>query len=83
MDILSPFPSSTSGNKYFLVIVDCFTKWIEAFFLKNARAFMIAEMFVNQVISRHRARLELHTDQEKNFESRLFQELSWIFEIKN
>jgi len=35
MDILGPFPSSVSGNKYLLVIVDCFTKWVEAFPLKN------------------------------------------------
>jgi len=27
MDILGPFPSSVSGNRYLLVIVDCFTKW--------------------------------------------------------
>jgi len=62
--------------------MDCFIKWVEAFLLKNVRAFAIAEVFVNQVISRHGARLELHTDQGKNFESRLFHKLSWMFEIK-
>jgi len=78
MDILGPFPSSVSGNRYFLVIVDCFTKWAEYFLLKNARASTIAEVFVNQVVSRHGVPLELHTDQGKNFKSRLFQELSWM-----
>jgi len=75
MDILGPFSSSVSENRYLLVIVDCFTKWVEAFLLKNARASMIAEVFVNRVVSRHGIPLELHTDQGKNFESRLFLEL--------
>jgi len=47
MDILSPFPSSVTENKYLLVIVDWFTKWVEAFPLRNARASTIAEVFVN------------------------------------
>lgn len=28
MDIFGPFPASAAGNKYLLVIVDCFTKWL-------------------------------------------------------
>jgi len=82
MDILGSFTSSESRNRYFLVIVNCFTKWVEVFPLKNARASTIVEMFVNQVVSRHGVLLELHTDQGKNFESRLFQELSWMLGIK-
>ena len=31
MDILGPLPRSHSGNKYILVIADCFTKWTEAY----------------------------------------------------
>jgi len=82
IDILGPFPSSVTGNKYLLVIVDCFTKWMETFPLKNARASTIAEVFVNQIVFRHGVPLEIHTDQGKNFESRLFQELSWMLRIK-
>jgi len=69
MDILGPFLSSVTGNKYLLVIVDCFIKWVEAFLLKNARVSTIAEVFVNQVVSRHKVPLKIHTDQRKNFES--------------
>ncbi|XP_020297845.1 uncharacterized protein LOC109862260 [Pseudomyrmex gracilis] len=82
MDILCPFPASSSGNRYLLVVVDCFTKWVEAFSLKNVRASTFAEVFVSQVVSRFGVPLELHTDQGKNFESRLFQELSWLLGIK-
>jgi len=84
MDILGPFPSSVSGNKYLLVIIDCFTKWVEAFPFKNARASTIAKVFVNQIVFRHGegGPHKLHTHQGKNFESRLFLELSWMLRIK-
>lgn len=82
MDILGPFPISFAGNKYLLVICDCFSKWVEAFPLKNFKAKTIAEVFVNQVISRFGVPLELHTDQGRNFDSRLFQELSCLLRIK-
>jgi len=45
MDILHPLSIILSRNKYLLVVVDCFTKWMEAFPLKNIRAKTIAESF--------------------------------------
>jgi len=52
MDILGPLPTTSAGNRYLLVI-DCFTKWVEAFPLKNIKANTIADVFVKQVISRY------------------------------
>jgi len=46
MDILGPFPISTLGNKYLLVVTDCFTKWVEAFPIKNFRANTVARVLV-------------------------------------
>jgi len=82
MDILGPLPMSISGNRYLLVIMDCFSKWVEAFLLKNIRAKTVAEVFVNQVISRHGVPLKIHTDQGRNFESKLFAELMEILGIR-
>jgi len=75
MDILGPLPISSSGNRYLLIIVDCFTKWVKAFPLRIPRAKTVVKVFVNQVISRHGVPLVLHTDQGRNFESKIFQEL--------
>jgi len=47
MDILHPLSIILSRNKYLLVVVDCFIKWMEAFPLKNIRAKIIAEIFLN------------------------------------
>lgn len=67
MDILGSFPTTSVGNKYLLMIVDCFTKWVESIPLKNIRTKSIIEVFVSQVISRHGISLEVHTNQGKKF----------------
>ena len=82
MDILGPLPKTSSGNRYLLVIVDCFTKWVEAFPLKNSRARTIAEVFVDQVVSRHGVPVEIHTDQGRNFELKLFAELMILLGVR-
>lgn len=48
--------------------------------LKNSRA--STEAFVSQIISRHGLPMEIHTDQGRNFESRLFTHLMSILGIK-
>lgn len=82
MDILGPLPISSSGKRYLLVIVDCFTKWVEAFPLRNIRASTIAEVFVKEVISRHGVPVQVHTDQGRNFESKLFREVMDLLGIR-
>ena len=41
-DIMGPLPTSSRGNKYILVITDFFSKWVEAFPLKNTTATTLA-----------------------------------------
>ncbi|KMQ82607.1 integrase core domain protein, partial [Lasius niger] len=82
MDILGPLPLTASGNKYLLVIVDCFTKWVEAFPVKNIRAKTVAEIFISQFVSRHGVPMEIQTNQGKNFESQLFSKLMRLLGIR-
>ena len=82
VDILGPLPTSSSGNKYLLVVVDCFSKWPEAVPLKNKRASTVARSLVDQVFSRHGIPLELHTDQGRNFECHLFKEMTLLLGIR-
>jgi len=81
IDILGPFSISSSGNKYLLVI-SLFQKWVEAFPIKNFKTKIIAKIFVNQVVSRFGVPQELHTDQDRNFDSQLFLELLHLLRIK-
>lgn len=41
-DIMGPFPRSTKGFKYLLVLVDIYTKWVELFPLRSATGAIIA-----------------------------------------
>lgn len=75
VDIAGPFPETHKGNKYVLVAMDYFSKWPEVFAIPNQEASTVAEVLVNNVFSRFGIPLELHTDQGRNFESRLFQKM--------
>jgi len=55
---------------------------VEAFPVRNIRAKTIAEVFVKEIISRHGVPSEIYTDQRRNFESKLFLELTELLGIK-
>jgi len=75
LDILGPFPVSAKGNKYILVIMDQFTKWVEAFAVPNQEAETVSKTFVEEFILRYGVPIEVHTDQGKNFDSLLFKRI--------
>ncbi|KAJ8962270.1 hypothetical protein NQ318_018249 [Aromia moschata] len=82
VDILGPLPVTDRGNKYLMVVMDYFSKWPEAVPLPNQEAETVAEAFIENVIARHGVPLELHSDQGRNFESELWQEVTKIMGIK-
>ncbi|MCI74292.1 gypsy retrotransposon integrase-like protein, partial [Trifolium medium] len=41
MDLLGPFPTAAGQNRYLIVVVDYFTKWIEAEPLASITAFNV------------------------------------------
>ena len=79
---LGPFPSSSNGSKYSLVIGDYFSKFIEAYAIPDQEAVTVARTFVNEYVSRYGVPRIVHTDQGKNFESKLFREMCGILGIE-
>ncbi len=61
------FPATLKGNKVFVVIIDHFTKWSEAFAVPNQEARKIARMLVTEIISRYSIPKELLNDKVSNF----------------
>ena len=80
-DILGPFPILESGNKYILVVMDQFTKFVEVYAIPDQTAERVAEKIVFEFISRYGVPLEMHSDQGRNFESVLFQEVCRLLEV--
>ncbi|CAK1590660.1 unnamed protein product [Parnassius mnemosyne] len=74
IDVAGPFPETESGNKYFMVVMDYFTKWPEVFAISNQEASTVADKLVHEVFCRFGVPLEIHSDQGRNFESQIFQE---------
>ena len=81
-DILGPLPKTSNGNRYILVIADYFTKWTEAFAIPDQTAETVAKCLVNEVISRYGVPAYIHSDQGRQFESHLYQEVCTLLDIK-
>jgi transposase InsO family protein len=74
IDVAGPFPRSHQGNRYLLIAMICFTKWSEAYAIPNQEALSVAEMLVTNFCHFGVPR-ELHSDQDRNFKSRLIHEV--------
>ena len=81
MYILGPLPVSKKGNKYLLMIVDQFTKWLECFPIENQTAEVVSKVLVDNVFSRLGCPIELHTDQGKNMDGNLVRQLCGLLQI--
>ena len=81
MDMLGPFPPSEQENKYILVMVDQFTKWLEIHALPDITAVQTAKCGVDQFFSRFATPLQIHTDQGGNFDDNAMKALCHLYRI--
>jgi len=81
VDILGELPRTENGNRYVLVVADYFSKWTESFPMPNMEASTVAKIMVEEVISRFGVPAKIHSDQGRQFESRLFQEMCQLLGI--
>ena len=82
VDVMGPLPETDSGNKYLLIAMDYFSKWPEAYPLPDQEAYSVAEVLVRELVSRFGVPLSIHSDQGRNFESTLFQEMCKLLGIE-
>lgn len=81
IDILGPLPATKQGNKYILVIIDQFTRWLECCPLHSQNAETLAKALMDNTLSRFGCPLELHWDQGKNVDGHLIRQLCNLLEI--
>lgn len=75
IDLMGPLPETPRGNKYNVVFTDQFTKWVEILATPDHQAKTLAPVLVQQVFLHLGLPQILHSDQGREFESKLFAEL--------
>lgn len=83
IDILGPLPQTTTGNRYVLVFIDHFSKYVEAAALVETTAVTIARQFISRVFCRHGAPECITTDRGRNFLSEVLKSVNECLGVKH
>ena len=81
IDLMGPLRTSENGNKYIMVMTDAFTKWVELAAIENKTAETIGKYFFERWICRFSAPLCIITDQGKEFNNKILQEICHLWKI--
>ena len=81
IDLLGPMPRTWRGNQGILVLLDHFTRWQDAIPLVDATAPTVATAFDERIVCYFGLPEQLHSDLEKQFQSRLMAELCSLWRV--
>jgi len=76
VDAMGPFTVSESGNRFVLVFVDYFSRYVEACATPDITATTVAEKFMELIICRHGAPRLLQSDRGTDFLAKIFKEVT-------
>ena len=74
MDLIGPFPTSSKGNKYILMMIDHHSGWGEAFPIPDKSNKSVWTAFANEFIPRHSVPYVIITDNGMEFMARPFRQ---------
>ena len=83
IDIIGPLPITQNGNRYVVLAVDFFMKYVEARPLTQANAQAIAEFIHEDIICQHGVPREMTSDRGTEFVNQLLTELEKKYKIKH
>jgi cleavage and polyadenylation specificity factor subunit 1 len=69
LDIVGPLPTSVSGERFVLTMIDRTTRWLEAVPLSSIEAATCAEAFISSWVARFGVPAQLTSDQGRQFTS--------------
>ena len=75
MNLLDISVTTAKGNRYVLVMVDCFSRLTEACPLPDNTALSVADAFFQHIVCRFGMPSVIHSDQGREFENKVIQEL--------
>ena len=83
LDFVGPLPPSRPQKFQYLLTLKCtFTKWLEAFPIKQANAETVVRILTEEVFPRFGRCERLHSDTGTQFTSGMFQELGKVLNIQ-
>jgi hypothetical protein len=82
VDLMGPLPETEDGCKYVMVAMDCFTRWVEVYAIRNQEATTVAKKLVDEMFCRFSPPEQLHSDQGRQFESDLVKEICELLQIR-
>ena len=83
IDYIGPLPPAKGGYRYILVVVDTFSKWIEAFPIKADTAMATARVLWEQIYCRWGLPLSLESDRGTHFTGKIHSDLAKLLGIKH
>ena len=54
LDLITSLPETDEGEKYLIVAIDCYSKWVECGALTNRKSRTIAQWFYTNVLARNK-----------------------------
>jgi len=81
IDLAGAFPESELGNKHVLVVVDSFTKWMEAYPIPDQFAETVADALVKNFVSRFGLPFRIKSDRGRQFESECFEHMCTMLDV--
>ena len=82
IDITGKHPTSARGNQYILTVTCLFSRWSEAYAIRNHTAPVVARVLVDQFFARYGTPKRILSDQGAEFQSQMFRELCKRLEIE-
>ena len=83
VDILGPLPITKNRNKYIILCIDYFTKYLEGQAIKKADSENTADFLIEKIILRHGCIMKILTDRGTNFCSDITETIFNAFKIKH
>ena len=81
IDVAGPLETTKAGNRYIIIVVDNFSKYIEAIAVPDFNAETTANFIINKVICKYGVVKSIHSDQGVNFESELVKQVCKLLRI--
>ena len=83
VDVVGPFRTSSSRNKYIIVAIDHLTKWMECRAIKDLTAGTTAKFLFEQLKCRHGCPQVILSDNGTNFTGRVLPKLNELMNIRS